>query len=762
MMPPPVAIAQTQSGAMLEEVIVSARRRSESLQETPVAVTALGAEALDVRNIQSVADINQFVPNLQFDSTASESGGGGAPQIYIRGIGQTDYTITVEPGVGLYLDGVYIGKSVGSLLDAVDLDRIEVLRGPQGTLFGKNTIGGAILLSSTRPGPEKEFSIDVTTGRYDRLDVKASANLPVNDRFRLRASAASLSRDGHVKRVLTGGEQGNKDALTGRLSGELDITDTLQMSFALDGTRSREQSPGQIMVSVDENAFFASLHNSIAFPACAPTPGNAARFDNAACANSQYVRDIDDLENTNTGPNQSDTDVWGAHLTFDWELGGADLKSITAYREASADVLQELTGIPAYLNTIGQDIDLEQFSQEFQFSGSAMDDRLDFLLGLFYMSEKGHQDFPVMLEPVQFTSGGAIDNDSSAVFGQLGYQLSDTLSLTLGARYSREKRRFLPQQQIDNVPALYEPFWAGFAETTGGGFLVQENLPLFPEVEVSRSDNQFTPSVTLDYQFAEGSLLYLSYSKGFKGGGFTMRGFPPVIPGVTTPETDPALLIPSFGPEEAEVYEAGFKAEFFQRRLRLNVAMFHTDYQDVQLTANAGPSAFVPVLINAGDARIRGLEVETEIVVADWFHINAGAGYLNSEYESLSQAAIDAGTSIDNELPNSPEWTATVGFTADIFNDDKGHLYLRGDLSFKDSHYKTVANEEFLNQESYSLLNAALSYTLPGDRWRITAGATNLTDEVYIVSGVANDGIGYGQAVVSRPREWFLGLKYTY
>lgn len=748
--------------ATLEEVVVTARRKEESLQETPVAVSAFNSEAIELRNIQSVSDVTNFVPNVQFDSAASESGGGASSQISIRGIGQTDYAITVEPGVGLYLDGVYIGKSVGSLMDAVDLGGIEVLRGPQGTLFGKNTIGGAILLTSKKPSDEKEFTLDVTAGEFDRRDLKVSGNLPISDSFRVRASLASLNRDGHVDRILTGDTQGDKDALSGRIVADWDFSENLTGSLAIDATRAREQSPGQVTILVDENAFFGGLHNTIAFPACDPALNDPARFSNPNCSNSQFAADIDNLNSTNTGPNQSDTDIWGASFTLDWELNAASVKSITAYRRAEVDVFQELAGVPAYQNNIAQDITLKLFSQEFQLSGQAFNDRINYLLGIYYATEKGSQRFPVLLESVQFTSGGEIDNESTAIFGQIGFEITDALTLTLGARISDEEKNFLPQQRIDNVPDIFEPFFASLAGATGNGFLVQEGLPLFPEVEVSRSDTEFTPSVTLDYHFGESNLAYASYSQGFKSGGFTLRGFPPVIPGVTTTETNINRLIPSFAPETAEVFEIGLKTEFFDRRIRLNIAAFFTNYDDVQLTANTGPNAFVPVLINAGDAEIKGLEIEGIILATDWLRLDISAGYLDSEYKGLSAEAIAAGTSLNSDLPNAPERTATFGVTADFFNNENGHLFARTDVSYKSSQFKTVANDAILEQDDYTLVNAAVTYRFRGDRWQTTLGVTNLTDEIYIVSGVANAGIGYAQAVVSRPREWYLNVKYTY
>lgn len=750
--------AQTQT-VELEEVLVSARRVSESLQETPISVSALSGDEIELRNIQSVADVTNFVPNVQFDSVASESGGGSSSQISIRGIGQTDYTITVEPGVGLYLDGVYIGKSVGSLQDAVDLESIEVLRGPQGTLFGRNTIGGAILLKSKKPTDEQELSMEITAGEFSRGDVKVIGNLPITDTFKVRGTIADLNRDGHVDRVLTGDTQGNKNATSARIVADWDISDTFRSSFAVDASRSREETPGGITFDIDEASFFASLTNTIAFPACAPG-GDPARFSNPDCANSQYVRDIDSLETTNTGPNQSDSDIYGFSATLDWDLDDIQIKSITAYRDVQVDVLQQLTPVPTYQNVIGQDISLELFSQEFQLTGLALNDRLNYIVGAYIGLEEGSQVFKVNLEAVQFTSGGVIDNTSMALFGQVGYDLTDKLSLTVGARFSDEDKDYTPKQQIDNVPDVFQPFYDTVLAPIG--FIVQEGLPLFPEVKVNRSDTEFTPSVTLDYRFTDSTFAYATYSQGFKAGGFTLRGFPPVIPGVTTPETDPNALIPGFGPETAEVFEIGLKTEFFDNRVRLNLALFQTDYQDLQLTANAGVSAFVPILINAGDADITGFEAEAIVLPTDWLRLDFSLGILDSEYTRLSAEALATGITLDTELPNAPETTATFGATVDFFNNDSGHLFLRTDVSYKDSQFKEVNNNPLLFQDSYSIVNAALTYQAATEKWQATLGATNLGDETYIISGVANAGLGYVQGTASRPSEWYLSFKYNF
>lgn len=752
---PCAAFAQADHGPMasgggLEEVVVTARRREESLQDTPVAVTAFSASDMETRHITSTFQVTHFVPNVQFDSAASESGGGESSQVSIRGIGQTDYVITVEPGVGLYLDGVYIGKSVGSLIDTVDLERIEVLRGPQGTLFGKNTIGGAVLLTSKRPSDKLEFSVEGTVGTEERLDVRTVLSGPLNDRLRLRFSGAKQSRDGHVDRVLTGQEQGDEDNISGRIVAEWDVSPNLLATFSADASYTDEHSPGQVLVRADENAPFAGLHNG-PIPSCLAAAG-AARFDNPNCFNSQWVRPLDALENFGVGPNSSESKVWGIGATLDWDLHAFSIKSITAFRNVSVDVFQDLTLNPTYKNMIGQDINVQQVSQELQLSGTLFGDRLTYLLGIFWMNESGSQRFPVLLESVEFTSGGSIDNDSTALFAQASYDLTERLGLTVGMRYTYEARSFTPEQQVDRVN---NPIITLIFPTATPG------TPLFPRVEAEDSDGEFTPQVTVDYDVTDDLLAYFTYSQGFKGGGFTMRGFPPAIPGVTVPITDPERVIPRFGPEKVELFEVGLKSDLFGDHLRLNLAGFVTNYDDLQILTNTGPIQFVPVIMNAGDARLWGVEAEAEIVASNWLRLDASLGWLDHEYLKLQTIPAD-GIFLDSRLPNAPEWTVHAGATMDVMSNGYGRVYLRGDWSYKSAQYKTPVNVLWLKQDGYHHVNVSLTWESVDGHWRASFGGTNLTDEVYIVSGVNNDGIGYAQAVVSRPREWFLQLKYSY
>lgn len=754
----------------LEEIVVSARRREESIQSAPVAVSAFSSEALAIRNIQSSAEVANFVPNVQFDAAASESGGGASSQIAIRGIGQTDYVITVEPGVGVYLDGVYVGKSMGSLMDTVDIERIEVLRGPQGTLFGKNTIGGAIQLFSKRPTAEAEAYAEITAGSYDRIDMKGAISGPVSERVRVRVSGAYQSRDGHVKRVTpegadTGERQGNMDRLSGRFVAEADLAENFLATLALDGTRIREQTPGSILLKANGEGGLPGLFNAgVPGGVCLPEAG-PSRFTNPFCYNEQYVRPLDSGVTTASGFNQSDADVLGASLRLQWSgLDNMEITSITAYRDVKVNIAQDLYSSPYFYGNIGQDIDWWQFSQEFQVAGNAADERLHYVLGLYYSHEAATQRFPVNLMLVNFMSGGEIKNDNYAVFGQATYDFTEALSLTLGARYTRDERRFNPALQeivsYEPAPTIEIP---GFVNVVDGAF-GPPGTPLFPAGWYKRSSDSFTPMATVSYNFTPDVMGYATVSKGFKGGGFTMRYFPPVMP---DPGTDPDDIVSYAGPEKALSYELGVKSELFDRRLRLNLAGFFTKYKDIQVTYVIDPDGpgpigeFVPVLANAGTAHIKGIEIEATAVPTAWLRLDGSLGYIDAEYKSFSEDALaNFPDAINLRLQNTPKWTANIGGTLIFFENETGQLFARADYSYRSSQFKEFSNDPALFQEGYGILGASVTYLSPDEHWELTVGGTNLTDEAYIISGETSS--EYSRAFVSRPREWYARLRFQF
>lgn len=757
----------------LEEITVTARRREESLQKTPISVSAFSAQQIETLGILRTTDVGKYTPNVQFDSAATESGGGASTQVYIRGIGQSDHVITVEPGVGLYLDGVYIGKSVGSLLDTVDVEQIEILRGPQGTLFGKNTIGGAISITTKRPTNEFEGGVEVITGNYDRLDGKLFVSGPMTDTLRGRLSLSSQNRDGHVDRVAidvtphlaekTGETQGNIDRQSGRLVLEWDVTSDFMATISADVSRIREETPGQFLSHVDETAGLVGLHNNagVSTGECALAAG-VARLTNPVCLNSQYEFELDDLKTTAYGPNQSDADVRGVGLTLDWIVGNFDLKSITAYREVEVDVHQNLSVNAYRYSTIAQDIELENFSQELQISSEALDGRLSYVAGVYYSTEDGSQVFPVLFRDFGFDSGGLIENESFAVFAQGTYDITDKLALTAGLRYTDETREFDPSLQVlhryTDPNSIAAPI-PGYVNVLDGAF-GPIGTRLFEGGPFKRTNDDVTPMASLSYQFTDDLMVYASYSQGFKGGGFSMRYFPAVTP---PPGLTPDDIIGYADPETAESYEIGFKSEFLDRRLRVNASMFDVDYDDLQVTlnVNVGGPLTVPTLANAGTATIKGAEVEVVAVPTDWLDIQASLGYLDAEYKTFTDDALanfpDAESFI---FQQTPELTLHLGGTVTFLDNDSGRLFLRSDYSWTDDQQKDFANDPRAFQESYGILDASLTYATADEKWLVSLGGTNLTDKIYSISTVADpEGV---IPTASRPAEWYLRLKYSF
>lgn len=761
-------LAQERSAYGLEEIVVSARRREERLIDAPVSVSAFSAADVVERGIQTVADVTHFVPNVQFDSVASESGSGASSQIAIRGIGQTDYVLTVEPAVGVYLDGVYVGRSVGSLIDAVDVERIEVLRGPQGTLFGKNTIAGAIQLISQRPTNELTGYAEATTGRYDRLDFRGAISGPITEGIRVRLSGASFKRDGHVKRVTydgvdTGARQGSIDRQFGRFVSEFDLAENLLATVSLDGTRIREESPGHIHVAQYEINSAAGHNAGVPGGVCLPDAG-PSRFSNPFCMNSGYTRELKDLENTNSGANRSNADIWGASLNLVWTLGDHQIRSITAFRDVEVDIAQQMQGNPYALDHLGQDINYEQLSQELQATGSILGNSLHYTAGLYYQRDRGRQEFDVSLSHFQFMSGGEIKDRDMAAYGQLTYDVTDALSLTGGLRYTRIKRRFNPElQRLLGYETRSDTPIPGFVNIFDGIFGAP-GTPIFPAGWYTRKSNSVTWQASASYRFAPDVVGYATVSKGFKGGGFAMRYFPPINPG----NLDPDDIIGYAGPEKAVTYEVGVKTELLDNRLRFNIAGFYTDYDDIQITVNIDPGGgalgrFVPTLLNAGTATIKGIEAESSFVATRWLRLDGTLGYVDAEYDSFAPVVLDNYPNAESiSFANTPEWTANIGATLTLYEGDAGRFEARGDYSYRSGQFKEFTNEPSLYQKGYDLVNLSFSWFSPDDAWAVQAGVTNLTNTLYIVSGRFSDGGGYSQAVVSRPREWFARLRFQF
>jgi iron complex outermembrane receptor protein len=725
----------------VEEIVVTARRVNEKLQDVPVAVTAFTSANLESRGVDTLDQIAKYTPNIRFDGAAALSGGNYNSTVFVRGVGQNDFAIFSDPGVGFYVDDVYYARSIGGIMDAVDIDSVQVLRGPQGTLFGKNTVGGAVLITTAQPELDAVSGrVEGTTGRYNRADVKGAINIPiVKDVLALRVSGALLNRDGYVKRLFDGGTQGDRNADMIRAKLRYRPNDQLTVDLGADYTRARETSAPSDLLAVGNAPGITGVPFLVNYNRfVAPSRGVVAP-DGQRTVNPSFITASPFETWAGGGPNRNDLDLWGVQGTVAYELGGATLKSITAYRDLKAYFARDGDNTPFVFRQTTNDDKQWQLSQELQLSGKTFDDRLSYVLGGFYFKEKASDiataDLAIGLSPPlaltpPFTPAvfirNYVDNKGWALFGQADFKLTDALSLTAGGRYTHDEKQFtsINTRQSDNVQ---------FINTTVGATF-----------------KKFTPKLGVNYTISKDLLLYGSWSKGFKQGGFNGR---PLVS---------AAEVTEYRPEELSTYEVGVKSQWFERRLTANFAAFHSIYKDIQLTVNQTPTNFVA---NAAGGKIDGFEAELVMRPVRWFTVNASAGYLDAWYTSVGEGLGPTQIlpiNLNSHFVKAPKWTASAGAEIRHQLNGAGELALRGDVTKYSRIYHDVANTALITDDGYVLVNARLSYTLPGDAIQLSVFGSNLTKALYLVSGNASGAFGLAEASYGRPREWGISASYKF
>ncbi len=722
---PIAAGAQETSGSMLEEVIVTAQKRAQNLQDIPIAVTAFDAADIERRNLSNIAQLADFTPNVIFDTTTSISGLSSGAAVFIRGIGQIDFGLTTDPGVGTYVDGVYMSRSVGGVLDTLDIERIEILRGPQGTLFGRNTMGGALNITSQRPGDDFGGLAELTLGDFDRIDVRAAVDLPLGDTLGLRLAASSKQRDGYVDRLLVGDALGDENRESFRASLLWTPSDRFEVYATADYAQIDEASAGSVLAGITQ------APNVIVYNVFDAPNNNVPGFGAGIPYDERFITHDPDTTYAD-GPTGTDLDIGGAALTLVWSLAALEIKSITAYRTTSGEFFRDPDNSPLVItHTSNPDYDHEQFTQEFTFTGEV--ERLDYVAGIFYLTEEGTDNVFVPLAPSLgfITNLADIDNDSAAVYGQVTWHLTDQWRLTGGLRYTEDDKTFTPFQRI-----LF-----GAAGPAPG-----VSVPLIPDDTVSARFDQTTGRLAVEFEPNDATLYYASFTQGFKSGGFNFRY---VVP------RDEAL---AFDPETVDSYEAGFKWQGAEDRLRLNANVFFMDYQDIQVQVFEVGGG--PLTQNAGTADILGAELELMAVPTPRLNLALALGYTDAEYTDLNPPTTDlaASLTLDARLPNTPEWTASTSaeYSVPI---PWGSLAFRVDYAHTDDLYNDAQNSPFLFQDAYDLWNASIRYTSPTEAWEASVFGTNLGDERYITSGDSNFGLGFHEANYNRPREFGVTVR---
>ncbi|KQX18562.1 MULTISPECIES: TonB-dependent receptor [unclassified Sphingomonas] len=748
------------SAGRIGDIVVTARRREERLQDTPVAVTALTGAALAQRGVTDITQVAQFAPSVNIGAAARSNGNSTQASIFIRGIGQLDWTLTTEPGVGLYVDGIYVARSVGALLDFVDIDRVEVLRGPQGTLFGKNAVGGAMNIVTRRPGNEFGGSVEATYGRFNRIDMKASVDLPISETLKSRFSIASLNRDGYQDLPLLNGKAGGYKRLAGKGAISWEPSTDFTLDLSADFLRARDDSTASSIVEIGD---------CVAINPCGPFVATFNAQQRAA-GRPEYLASSYIPSSINTSfagfGNYSNTDVIGTSAIATLKLSPTvTLKSLTGYRTLDAHFALDGDGSPLTVVQTEDLYDQKQFSEELQLAGSAFDNRLNFLVGGYYFRETGNninlvtfnsgfRDFlfpGVFSDPTfPFQSGGKIRNTTWAGFTQNTLKIAEGLSVTAGLRYSWEKKEFDPDQ------------YAFEARRRGIGLLPQFNGalrwldPLVPRGSVDQTISDWSPKASVEYKWAPDILTYASYSEGYKSGGFAQRIMPGrnvVVNGVNQPNP-----VPAFGPEKVAVYEAGFKSTLFDKRLRLNLAAFYTDYSDIQVNFFDGIATRPQ---NAGDGRIKGFEAEAEATPFDGSRLNAAVSYTDAKLTRLDPGA--QGVTLATKLPYVSKWQLSGGASQDLPLADWGRISFRGDVSYRSAYSPDIENAPVLRQRGYTIVNVSATLLPEEERWSLQAGARNLTNKRFIQGGLADPaGLGQTSASFSVGAEWYVTARFRF
>ncbi len=744
-------------------IMVTARRREESLQETPIAISAFSAETLEQRQIVQTQDLERITPSLQFKPAGQLSGNSAASVVFIRGVGQLDPTAAVDPGVGVYIDEVYVGRSVGGTLEFGDIASVEVLRGPQGTLFGRNTIGGAILVRTREP-EIGEFSgrARVRAGNYDLFEGFAALNLPIADTAAARVSGGFRKRDGYVIRAFDGLDLGNEDVVTLNAALRWEPTLDFDISLRADYTKRDENGAPFTFAGINENAPVPAIVSVAAgcpgatIPFAPLVPGdprfgapNVPMIDDARCANDFQARG--NFVNGGTADVLSTSEVWGLSGTATYDVSDSlTFKSITAYRSTESRGIRDADNTPFVIITTDVGAESTQFSQELQLQY----DRgiVSGIVGAYYFDEDTTERATVPLAfppspPVisSLLAGGPgtrdlqysdLETRSLAAFGELSVEVVSGLELSGGLRYTEDRKTFTGTV-LNLFPAtLPDPDPLPTAAIPEGG-------PLFIYHRPFRDTfSALTGSASVRYEFTDWLNGYVSYSRSFKSGGFNTRyNAPP-----------PGFVPVPFQEETVDSYELGAKMDFGD--FRLNMAAFRADYTDIQLVFRQG---VVPLLFNAGEARIKGFEAEVSYRPFGGLVLDAGLSILDDEILSITPVpGATATVAPGDELPLTPSFQGNVSVGYEFPLGDRYTLTPRFDGSYTSRVVFITGSVPLIEQEGYFVGNASIELGID-ERWKLTAGVINLFDEEYLIQGNASLGtLGYAERIFARPRNWYV------
>ena len=757
--------APSQSGAAaantVQDIIVTAQFRRQRLQDTPVAITAVSGKALDARAQTSVTDIGAYAPNVNISPAYSSFG--SSINAFIRGVGQNDSNFALEPGVGIYIDDIYYGSTFGAVFDLSDLDRVEVLRGPQGTLAGKNSIGGAVKLYSQKPNGAGGGYVETTTGSFNRIDIRAGADLKLADGLYARLSGVSKHRDGFVTRLDYGcvnpglgiaasttgsgckiGTEGGQDLNAARLAIRYAPTGSrLEVNIIGDVTDDESEPTATKLLYANNPGIRSYVAGDAAagvpfdsrFLTCGHCYTNYATYENGGNYTTLFGTPHQVTPGTFAQQVKSTVHSWGVSGTIDYDLSDQlKLKSITGYRDAKGFSADDLDGSPLDLGMNASHFSYSQVTQELRLNGK-IGRMADYTLGGFYFDSQGviqqRTEIPTVL--LDFLTNDPVDSTSKSVFGHLELHLTPKLNLITGIRYTDDSKTYtFSRRNADGSAISGIPLTDNFTVVSLNG------------LSATYRGDRVDYRIGLDYRFTEGLMTYAQVSTGYKGGGVNPRPYT-------------AAQVTTFNPETLTTYEVGFKSDFFDRKARVNGALFFNRYKDIQLSLEACPNAPCAMPANAGDADEKGAELEVTLEPARGLTLNAEMGYLDFSYTRVNPAT---GISKGAIAPFVSRWTSSAGAQYVFDLDTLGTITPRMDLSFVSKFYFDALNDQGSDVKAHSIVNTRVTYETADRLWSAAFGVTNLFDRFYYVGKNDNIvGFGINQGVLGQPREWYFMLK---
>ena len=711
-----------QNSAVLEEVIVTARKVLESMQDVPVSVTAFSGQTIDNLNIRDFQDFEGLTPNVVVDSLGGVVPGGGS--FYIRGVGTQEVEKSFDPAVGVVLDGVPLSYINGTFVNPYDFSSLEILRGPQGTLFGRNTTGGVFNVTRSTPTGELGMRYQVTFGEGDRLDATAIINFPIiEDKLAGKITATSLNDGGWTDNKFSGKTQGDADVtdFTGTLFWT--PTDNVQALLIYENYDDQSDQPG--LQNIAENG----ANNSVN-----PPPGELTCFLLGYCG---YPGDPEDTNQDFPGKIDYTFDAWT--LNVDWEINMGTITSITGYRDGDDFTQLDFDGVPIGVLHVQRDQTSETKSQEFRFASSdEFSEAWDFVAGFYYMEDEYimRQDTEVLgvfgppPASTLVANIGDQERDTWSMFGEAHIRFAEDWTLTLGGRYTQESKDYL-----------------------GTGLIP---LPDGSDVQFSQASgdedwDEFTPKVGVDWSYSDDLLFYATYAEGFRSGGFNGRN---------TSDAD----IGPYDPEYVDQYEVGMKGDFVDNTLRVNVAVFYSDYQDKQeeVILPDPIQGSITIVKNASDVELAGLESEITWVANENLTFTANIGYLDASYDDYVADLNGDGNETDNsdlELRRTPDWTGGITGTYQR-RLGPGMISFYAAYRYTDEYWVEAANDPRGLLDAQDIVDVSVSYDWEwtDDRTvRISAFGRDITNDPEVTSAVIIPGLlAFGG--VSRGSNWGLRI----